>query len=156
MSSTSAANGTVNSIRRFLRQRNHDDDSAKKKIEGSVKSWFFNGSTVKLTKLTGLRSVEEPLVAELDVELPSTGAITGSRAIVPMAVFSAAEKSPLSSERRKNDLYFHYQYRVDDDVTLDVPPGYAVEAMPSPHNVDVGGLTFNVQYDRTPSSVHSK
>ena len=119
-----------------------------------MKSWFFNGSTVKLTKLTGLRSVEEPLVAELEVELPSTGAITGSRAIVPMAVFSAAEKSPLSSERRKNDLYFHYQYRVVDDVTLDVPPGYAVEAMPSPHNVDVGGLTFNVQYDRTPSSVH--
>jgi hypothetical protein len=135
-------------------QRNHDEDSAKKAIEETVKNWFFNGSSVKLTKLTGLRGIEEPLVAEFDVELPSTGAVTGSRAIVPMAVFSAAERSPLSSERRKNDLYFHYQYRVDDDVTLDVPAGYAVEAMPSPHDVDIGGLTFNVQYGRTPSSVH--
>jgi hypothetical protein len=140
------------SVRR--EQRNHDEATAKKNIEDAVKGWFFNGSTVKLTKLTGLREVEMPLVVELDVELPSTGAVTGSRALVPMAVFSAAAKSPLSSERRKSDLYFHHQYRVDDDVTLDVPPGYTVEVLPSPHNNDLGGLVFNVRYDRTPEAVH--
>jgi hypothetical protein len=135
-------------------QRNHDDDSAKKAIEETVKTWFLNGSTVKLTKLTGLRGVEEPLVAEFDVELPSTGAVTGSRAIVPMAVFSAAEKSPLSSERRKNDLYFQHAYRIADDVTLDLPAGYTIEAMPAPRDADVVALTFDAKYDRTPTSVH--
>ena len=134
-------------------QRNHDDASAKKAIEEMVKGWFFNGSTVKLTKLSGLRDVEEPLVAELDVELPTTGAVTGSRALVPMAVFSAAEKSPLASERRKNDLYFHHCYRVDDEVTLDLPAGYSVEAMPSPHLVDLNALTFQTQYERMPTWV---
>ena len=134
-------------------QRNHDDATAKKNIEDDVKKWFFNGSTVKLTQLNGLRDVEAPLVAEFDVELPSTGAVTGSRALVPLAVFSAAAKSPLSSERRKNEVYFHHQYRVDDDVTLDVPAGYAVEAMPSPQNNDLGGLAFTTQYQKTPESV---
>ena len=139
------------SVRR--EQRNHDGATAKKNIEDGVKGWFFNGSTVKLTQLNGLRDVEAPLVAEFDVELPSTGAVTGSRALVPLAVFSAAAKSPLPSERRKNEVYFHHQYRVDDDVTLDVPPGYAVEAMPSPQNNDLGGLAFTTQYQKTPEAV---
>ena len=135
-------------------QRNHDDATAKKNVEEDIKGWFFNGSAVKLTQLTGLRDVEAPLVAELDVELPTTGAVTGSRALMPLAVFSTAAKSPLSSERRKNDIYFHHQYRVDDDVTLDVPPGYAVEAIPSPHAKDLGGLTFSEQVQQTPAALH--
>ncbi|HEV2722012.1 MAG TPA: DUF3857 domain-containing protein [Thermoanaerobaculia bacterium] len=135
-------------------QRNHDEATAKKNIEDDVKSWFFNGSSAKLTKLTGLRDAEAPLVAELDVELPTTGAVTGSRALVPMAVFTTAAKSPLPSERRKSDLYFHYQYETDDDVTLDIPAGYAVEALPSPRNNDLGGLTYSAKYEQTPASVH--
>lgn len=135
-------------------QRNHDDTTAKKNIEDTVKGWFFNGSTVKLTKLSGLREAEVPLVAELDVELPSTGAVTGSRALVPLAVFSAAAKSPLSSEQRKSALYFHHQYSVDDDVTLDVPAAYAVEALPAPHSNDLGGLVFASKVERTPAAVH--
>ena len=135
-------------------QRNKDDASAKKSIEETIKGWFFNGSTVKLTKLTGLREVETPLVAELDVELPSTGAVTSSRAMVPMAVFTVAQKPPLVSERRKSDVYFHHQYRIRDDVTLDVPDGYTVEALPDTKKNDLGGLTYSVQYDRAPASVH--
>jgi len=135
-------------------QHNHDDVTAKKNIEESMKGWFFNGSNVKLTKLSGLRSAEEPLVAELEVELPTTGAITGSRAIVPLAVFTAAAKAPLSSERRKASLYFRYQYRVDDDVTLDVPAGYNVEALPTARTHDLGGLVYSTKIDRAESSVH--
>lgn len=135
-------------------QHNHDDATAKKNIEDDVKGWFFNGSTVKLTKLDGLRGAEGPLVAELDVELPSTGAVTGSRALVPLAVFSAASKSPLSSERRKNDLYFHHQYRIDDDVTLDVPAGYNVEAIPAAHTNDLGGLSYTRSVEQKPGAVH--
>ena len=55
-------------------------------------------------------------------------------------------KSPLSAERRKNSLYFHHQYRVDDDVTLEVPAGYAIEALPSSRTTDLGGLTFKAEY----------
>jgi len=135
-------------------QRNHDEATAKKNIEDAVKGWFFNGSAVKLTKLTGLREAEQPLVAELDVELPSTGAVTGSRALIPMAVFSAAAKSPLSSERRKSEIYFHHQYRIDDDVTLDVPAGYAVEVVPAPHDNNLGGIAFASKVERTASAVH--
>ncbi len=135
-------------------QRNHDEATAKKNIEETVKGWFFNGSTVKLTKLSGLREPEQPLVVELDVELPSTGAVTGSRALIPMAVFSAAAKSPLASEKRKSEIYFSHQYRIDDDVTLDVPAAYAVEALPAAHNNDLGGLSFASKVERTESAVH--
>jgi len=134
-------------------QRNHDDATAKKNIEDIVKGWFFNGSTVKLTKLSGLRSADEPLVAELAVELPTTGAVAGSRALIPMSVFTVASKTVLPSERRKAVIYFHYQYRIDDDVTLEVPAGYDVEAMPSPHTRDLGALVYTAKYDRAPSSV---
>src|SRR4029079_2616974 len=83
-----------------------------------------------------------------------TGAVTGSRELIPMAVFSAAGKSPLASEKRKSEIYFSHQYRVDDDVTLDVPAAYAVEALPAAHNNDLGGLSFASKVERAWSAWH--
>jgi hypothetical protein len=137
-------------LRRRLAGRNEDEAANRKTIEDEVKKWFPDGSTVKVTKLTNLRGTEEPLIAEVDLDLPNLGSVVGSRAIVPLAIFSTAQKNPFAAERRKNPVYFENEFQTEDEVTLQIPEGYAIESLPK--NIDerhgaVGFQTWWAQKD---------
>src|SRR3954462_5118074 len=129
-------------LRERVAMRNDDDAAAKKAIEKSLKGLFADGATVNLVEVKNLRAGELPLVISATVELPSAASLVGSRAMVPLAIFAATHKNPFSSEQRKSAIYFHYAYRVDDEVTLKVPAGYAVESLPKTADVNVGALRY--------------
>lgn len=131
--------------RRF-RTRNDDDTASRKSLEDEAKKWFPEGSSVRLTNITALRSAEEPLVIDYDVELPTLGAATGSRMILPLAVFQSTEKNELSSEKRATPVYFAYSYTMDDRVTLHVPAGWHVEGVPAQSALDLQALAFDLHY----------
>ena len=133
--------------------RNDDDAAAKKAIEKSLKSWFADGATVNLVEVKNLRAAESPLVISATVELPSAASLVGSRAMVPLAIFAATHKNPFSSEQRKSAIYFHYGYRVNDEVTLKVPAGYAVESLPKTADVDLGALHYTATVGKTDDGV---
>jgi hypothetical protein len=133
--------------------RNDDDAAAKKSIEKTLKSWFADGATVNLVEVKNLRAAEMPLIISATVELPSAASLVGSRAMVPLAIFAATHKNPFSSEQRKSAIYFHYGYRVDDQVTLKVPAGYAVESLPATADVNLGALHYTATVGRTDDGV---
>ncbi|MGH9420816.1 MAG: transglutaminase domain-containing protein, partial [Thermoanaerobaculia bacterium] len=140
-------------LRRRLDLRNDDDTAARKSIEESMKKWFSDGAVVKVTDVKDLRSSEEPFVISATVELPSAASLVGSRTMVPLAIFAAAQRNPFASEQRKTAVYFHYAYDVQDDVTLNVPAGYDVESVPVPTNVDMGGLRYLTTYGKSDGTV---
>ena len=102
-----------------------------------------------------MKSPDDPIVAELDVEAPSLGSFAGSRALVPMSVFGALAKNPFAQEKRKYPIFFPYAWSEDDDITLDVPDGYSVESLPRDVNYDVNVAGYKTHYDSsTPKSIH--
>jgi hypothetical protein len=125
-----------------LSLRGDDDAAAKKSMEEEVKGWFPEGATVKQTKMGGLRSWTDALVADYEVELPNITSFTGSRALVPMSVFSVARKNPFASERRKYPVYFEYPYQDLDEITLHLPDGYAVESLPRLRDVSGNAIGY--------------
>jgi hypothetical protein len=140
-------------LRERVAMRNDDDAAAKKAIEKDLKSWFPDGATVNLTEVTNLRSAELPLLISATVELPSAASLVGSRAMVPMAIFTTTHKNPFTSEQRKNAIYFHYAYRVDDEVTLKVPSGYTVESLPVTADINLGALRYTATAGRIDDAV---
>jgi hypothetical protein len=140
-------------LRERVAMRNDDDAAAKKAIEKTLKSWFADGATVNLVDVKNLRAAELPLLISATVELPSAASLVGSRALVPLAIFAATHKNPFSSEQRKSAIYFHYAYRVDDEVTLKVPAGYAVESLPKSADINVGALRYNATIGKTDDGV---
>jgi hypothetical protein len=140
-------------LRERVAMRNDDDAAAKKAIEQAIKNWFADGATVTLAEVKNLRAAEMPLVISATVELPSAASLVGSRAMVPLAIFAATQKNPFSSEQRKNAIYFHYAYRVDDEVTLKLPAGYAVESLPPSSDVDLGALHYTATAGRTDDAI---
>ncbi|MGA8806757.1 MAG: transglutaminase domain-containing protein [Thermoanaerobaculia bacterium] len=140
-------------LQQRLAMRDDDDAAAKKSIEKELKGWFADGATVTLADVRNLRAAELPLLISATVELPSAASLVGSRAMVPLAIFAATQKNPFASERRKNAVYFHYAYRVDDDVTLKVPAGYAVESLPASADVNMGALHYTATVGKTDDAI---
>jgi hypothetical protein len=140
-------------LQQRVAMRNDDDAAAKKSIEKTLKSWFADGATVNVTEVRNLRAAESPLIIAATVELPSAASLVGSRAMVPLAIFAATHKNPFSSEQRKTAIYFHYAYRVDDQVTLKIPAGYAVETLPASADVNVGALHYTATVGKTADDI---
>ena len=109
---------------------------------------------VKIVSLSGLKSVDDPIVATFDVELPSLGSFAASRAILPLSVFAASSKNPFAPAQRKLPISFSHSWTEEDDVTLEMPEGYAVESLPKGVSWDVGAATFKTAYASDEKSVH--
>jgi hypothetical protein len=137
------------------RVKNHNDDeaAAKKSFEETVKGWLPDAAVRNFT-VTGLKSVDDPIVVAFDVELPSLGSVAGSRTILPLSVFAASSKNPFIAAQRKYPIVFPQSRMEEDDVTLQMPEGYAVESLPKGVNWDVGAATFKTTYAADGKSVH--
>jgi len=142
-------------LRKRFALRNDDEAAARKSLEETIKGWFPDGATVKLTDVKDLRSVEAPLVVSATVELPSAVSLVGSRAMLPLSIFAATQKNPFPSEVRRTAIYFSYAYTVDDEVTLHMPAGYDVESLPAPSNIDMGALRFTTKFEKKDNTIRA-
>jgi len=125
-----------------LAGRNDDEAKNRKDMEDHVKALLPEGSTAKLKTLGPLKASDEPLVAELDVEMPNLGSFAGSRVLLPLSIFAAAQKNPFTAEQRKHEIYYDYQRQTEDEVVLHVPDGFSVESLPQPTANNLGALRF--------------
>jgi hypothetical protein len=141
---------------RRLRMHLDDEQNARKKVEDEVKGWFPDGSTAKLTTVSSTNSSDHTLEAQFDVEVANLATAAGSRSLLPLAVFTAPQKNPFSAEHRKHPMYFPYRYTVEDEVTVRLPEGHAVETLPKNVAVDLGGAGYTTTWSSAPGSVALK
>jgi hypothetical protein len=142
-------------LRKRFALRNDDDAAARKSLEETIKGWFPDGATVKLTDVKDLKTADSPFVFSATVELPSAVSLVGSRAMLPLDIFVATQKNPFPSEQRKSAIYFPYAYTVEDDVTLHLPAGYNVESLPAPADIDMGALHFVTTFEKSDGSIRA-
>ena len=134
-------------LQRRLTNRNDDDAATKKAIEDTAKKRFPDGTTVTLKKITGMKTSDDTVVAELDVEIPNLASFAGSRALIPLSVFDAATKNPFAEAARKFEVYFDYLWTEAAEVTLQVPEGYGIETMPHAQKTDLVAVLYENHYD---------
>jgi len=147
---------TYNGERALVRRlsgRNDDEAKNKKTMEDDAKSWLPEGSTLTLKSFGPLKGTDEPLVAELEVEMPNLGSFAGSRVLLPLSIFSESARNPFSVEQRKHDIYFEYERETDDEVVLHVPDGYSIEAVPQGLSNNLAALVFATKWSHDAQSV---
>lgn len=140
-------------LKRRLDLRFDDDAAQKKAFEDEAKAWFPDGSTIKITKLGGMKGSDEPVVADFDVTIANIVSVTGSRLIVPLSVFESTKKNPFASEKRLHPFFIDYTYTVDDTVNLQLPEGYKVETLPDIVSNDAGALKYRSHASRGDTSI---
>jgi transglutaminase-like putative cysteine protease len=89
---------------------------------------------------------EDGAVLTLDAEVKSQqyASVTGQRLFVPVCPIHRGYSTPAATADRQEDIWIASGYADEDDITLVVPEGYEVEAMPKSFQLDkpFGSFTF--------------
>jgi hypothetical protein len=126
---------------RRVRALTQSEQEQKDAIEKEVKEWLPDGSSLKLTELTGVKAIDVPLVATFDLTLPTVVSHAGSRVLLPPSIFAVSQPNPFASTTRLSPLYFEYPRSEDDRVKIALPAGMQASAMP-PATLDNGAFSY--------------
>jgi hypothetical protein len=137
----------LEALRWRLDMRDDDEVARRKELESEVKKWLPAAATVDLVSAAGWDKVEEPLTAEFKITVPDAAPQTGKRILLPTGVFQGNDSHPFQNADRKLPIYFSYPFQEIDDVAIEFPAGFEVEATPQPRDQK----TESFSYQRTAS-----
>jgi hypothetical protein len=139
-----------------LEERNEDDTERRRRLVAGVKADMNGGSEVSLTNSPDWTDGDVPLVAIFDVTLPGRARTVGKNALVPLDPFAGASRHVFEHIARMYPVYFHYPHRLEDDVTIELPPGWTVKSLPSPGSTDIRIAACQWTPESTASTLHLK
>ena len=119
-----------------------------------MKEYISAGTEVELTSQPDWKSSSQPLVAEFNVKIPGWVSGAGRRALLPVGIFSATEKHVFEHANRVHPIYFQFPFEKQDDVTINLPPGWQVQSLPPPKNRDQQAVAYNLQAEKGTNSLH--
>ncbi len=135
-------------------QRDEDDTAHKEFLEDSVKEIVPVGIEVELTNKPDWKTSSPQFVAEYKLKVPGWAASAGRRALVGMGLFSGREKHMFEHADRVNNIYFHYPYRYEDDVTITLPEHWAVTSTPPPSDQDGKAIAYVLKAEAGKGTIH--
>ena len=101
-------------------------------------------STAELSdiKIENVADPIKPFVYEYHVSVPGYAQRTGKRIFLQPAFFEHGIGPLFSGSERKHEIYFHYPWLEQDEVTIELPAGYALDNPDAPAPISVaGGVT---------------
>lgn len=120
----------LEALTRRLSARETDDAGRRKEIEEEIKAWLPSGTKLKLGEITGWDSFDEPLRAEIEIEVPGFAVSAGRRDLLTLSLFQANETHPFRHANREHPVYLRNPYQEVDDLLFEVPPNRSVESVP--------------------------
>lgn len=116
---------------RRLSASDEDDAGRRKLLEDEVKDLTPSGATIDLETVTAWQDPEQPLRIKCHLRAARFATFTQQRMLFPMAVFRTNRKNPFNHVYRVQPVYFQHGYRELDKISISIPAGYRVEAVPA-------------------------
>jgi hypothetical protein len=132
---------------RRLEERNKDEVERKKFLEELLTSQIGSAAEAELTNKPDWAGSETPLVTEFNLKITGWAANAGRRAMIPVAIFTAAEKGMFEHANRVQPIYFEYPHESSDDLTVELPSGWQVSSVPRPQDQDGHVIRYTVKVE---------
>jgi hypothetical protein len=109
-----------------------DEDAAgrRKLLEDEIKQLTPPGAKIELDSATGWDDPEQPLRVKCHLHASRFAVLTHRRMVFPIAVFQVNSKNPFPYPNRIQPVSLKHGYSVTDKITISLPPGYRLEAIP--------------------------
>jgi hypothetical protein len=130
-----------------------DDAGRRQLVEDEVKRLTPAGATIDLDTVTGWQDPEQALRIKCHLHAPRFASFTQQRMLFPMAVFEMNRKNRFTQSYRVEPVYFRYGYRQLDKITISLPPGYRLEALPSSTSEKTSFAAFEAKRSSDAGSV---
>jgi hypothetical protein len=87
-------------------------------------------STAKMSYSQGWQETGGPVVADMEIEVPSYAAKAGKRLLLPTSLFPTKQIDVFRHAERKYPVYFPYAFSELDLTVIKMPTGYSLETTP--------------------------
>jgi Domain of Unknown Function with PDB structure (DUF3857) len=133
----------------------HEDEVARKKFLEDRLKWQVPAAVeLELVNQPDWSGSETPLVAEFDVKIPGWASNAGKRVVLAAGVFTGVEKHIFEHTNRVHPIYFDYPYEKEDDVTIELPPGWQVSSVPPAQTKDAHVVVYNIKVENGKDTLH--
>jgi hypothetical protein len=137
-----------------LEMRNEDDAERKSYMEDLLKEYVPVGIEVQLKNQPEWKSSSPTLTAEYELKVMGWASAAGKRALVPTGLFSATEKQVFEHANRVHPIYFHFPFEKMDDITIQLPLGWQVSAVPKPRENDQKAAVYTLKVENEKGTLH--
>jgi hypothetical protein len=132
----------LQALSRRLDERHADATERKNYLESDVKSAIPVGIDVELVNQPDWSSSSSMLVAQFKLKINGWATAAGKRLLLPASLFTGHESEAFSSATRLHPLYFSYPYQYNDYVSIKLPKGLGVSALPKPQSKQQETLAY--------------
>ncbi len=119
----------------------------------------FSNAEVSDVKVENADDGEKPLTFSYRVKVPGYAQKTGKRMFLQLAYFERGLPAKFTAADRKYPVMFEYPWAEEDDVTVKVPAGYAMESPEAPGSFpmgEIGGYEASVKVGEGQLAYHRK
>ena len=133
----------------------HSDDVARKKfLEDRLQEQVPAAMEAELVNQPDWTGSETPLIAEFDVKIPGWASSAGRHVMLPAAIFTGVEKHVFEHANRVHPIYFEYPYEKEDDITIELPPGWQVSSVPPAQTQDGHVVAYSMKVENGKNTLH--
>ena len=119
----------------YVKAINRGDSASEqeKKLRDLIKTNILGTTEVESLAIENVNEPEKPLTFKFKIRVPGFASRTGKRLFFQPNVFERSAKPRFTSSTRKYDVYFNYPYSEKDDITIELPVGFALENGDAPN-----------------------
>jgi hypothetical protein len=107
-------------------------DEQEKTLKNLIKANIGDTAEVLSYTVENVNERDKPFVYTFKIRVPNYAIRTGKRIFLQPNVFERNSKPRFISNTRKYDVYFNYPYSESDEITIELPPGFALENADAP------------------------
>ena len=121
----------------------NDDDSPAQREETLRDSVKARLSTAEISdiKIENVSDPVKPFTYAFHIKVPGYAQKTGKRIFLQPCFFEHGLSPLFSSATRRHPVYFHYPWLEQDEVSIDLPAGYALDNADAPEPIKVNGIS---------------
>jgi hypothetical protein len=132
------------SLQHRLEALQTDEAGRRKSFESEVQAWLPTGAVAKLEDSQGWDSSDGPLTARFTFDLPNFASLTGKRMLVPAYFLLTPFKSMFTPASRSYPMNFPFGLTERDQVTIQLPDHYTLEAPPSQRKAGLSYASYEI------------
>jgi Domain of Unknown Function with PDB structure (DUF3857) len=143
----------MEAIWRRATERIEDEEAKRKFLVDQIKGMIPVGAEVELTNQPVWSGADPDLVAKFDVRVDGWGERAGNRMLVPVGLFGGEERHTFEHAQRVHPVYFQFPYEQHDDITITLPEGMHVEAVPDAEQVGSKTTGYQLRLEQVAGGV---
>lgn len=117
----------------FRKNTNYDDSVSKQEdtLRDEIKARLADAELSDI-KIENANDPKAPFAYTFKVRVPHYAQVTGKRLVLQPGFFTRGTVKVFTAAERKYEIFFHYAWSEDDDISLELPPGYSVDGGETP------------------------